>query len=101
MIMIFIEAGKPSTSEYVFIKTLVTRILDIDSGKFKIECVDGKDNLDKAANIFKTNSEEGGINLIVFDADFPANKGGFKVRQEFFFFLTIMMTVILNICWNS
>lgn len=83
MIKIFIEAGKPSTSEYVFIKTLVTRILDIDSGKFKIECVDGKDNLDKAANIFKTNSEEGGINLIVFDADFPANKGGFKVRQEF------------------
>ena len=84
MIKIFIEAGKPSTSEYVFIKTLVTRILDIDSGKFKIECVDGKDNL-----------------VIVFDADFPANKGGFKVRQEFFFFLTIMMTVILNICWNS
>lgn len=69
MIKIYLETGKKTTSEYVFIETLL-RVLGLDKS-YQIECVNGKDNLANAANTFMANTESGGKNLIVFDADTP------------------------------
>lgn len=80
MIHIFLETGKQSTSEYVFIDTLLKKIGL--SHNVIIETVNGKDNLAKAKNAFVTNTLEGGTNLIIFDADTPLNEGGFKERQK-------------------
>lgn len=81
MIAIFLETGKDSTPEYVFMKTLLAR-LGIGNDKFKIFTVDGKDNLENARNHFIQNTLEHGINLIIFDADSPENNGGFDSRKR-------------------
>lgn len=78
MINIYLETGKKSTSEYVFIEALL-KILDIKKSLFRIECVNGKDNLPNARNTFIANTENGGKNLIIFDADSPQNGGGFAI----------------------
>lgn len=83
MIKVFLETSKKTTSEYVFIRTLLLKVLQADSSMFKIECVDGKDNLSNAANMFKINTEEGGKNLLIFDADTEENGGGYKERKTF------------------
>ena len=80
MIKIYLETGKKTTSEYVFIETLL-RVLGLDKS-YQIECVNGKDNLANAANTFMANTESGGKNLIVFDADTPKNGGGFVKRKK-------------------
>lgn len=80
MIKIYLETGKKTTSEYVFIETLL-RVLGLDKS-YQIECVNGKDNLANAANTFMANTESGGKNLIVFDADTPKNGGGFAKRKK-------------------
>ena len=81
MINIYLETGKKSTSEYVFIEALL-KILDIKKSLFRIECVNGKDNLPNARNTFIANTENGGKNLIIFDADSPQNGGGFAKRKN-------------------
>ena len=82
MIRIFIEAKKKETSEYNFLDTYIQKHLCIDKSLYSIECVDGKDNLHNAQNKFIENTEEGGINLIIFDADYSERKGGFERRQK-------------------
>lgn len=81
MINIYLETGKKTTSEYVFIEALL-KILDIDKSLFRIECVNGKDNLPNARNTFIANTENGGKNLIIFDADSLQNGGGFAKRKN-------------------
>ncbi len=78
---IFLETGKKETSEYVFVKTLLNT-LSIPSDSYQIECVGGKDNLSKVTQQLKSNSLDGGKNLILFDADFPSNNGGFSNRFQ-------------------
>ena len=81
MIRVFLETGKPATSEYVFVSTLMN-YLNIDKSVYRIECVDGKDNLRNIAPLLRANMSEGGINLIVFDADKPETNGGFSIRNR-------------------
>lgn len=81
MIRIFIEAKKKETSEYNFLDTYIHTCLGISRTLYSIECVDGKDNLYNAQNKFLENTLEGGINLLIFDADSPANGGGFDERK--------------------
>lgn len=80
MTKIFLETGKKTTSEYVFVRTLLSS-MGFDKEKYDIECVDGKDNLKNASTQMKKNTIEGGVNLIVFDADTIQNKGGFDKRK--------------------
>lgn len=80
MTQIFLETGKPTTSEFVFVRTLL-HYMNFDNALFCIECVNGKDNLVNVANKIKENSIEGGRNIIIFDADFATNGGGFSVRK--------------------
>lgn len=82
MIRIFLETRKRETQEYVFIETLLRRLGYTESVKDMLICVNGKDNLRNAVNAFKTNTLNGGVNLIVFDADSPSNGGGFDSRKE-------------------
>lgn len=81
MIKIFIEAQRDTTPEYNFISTLLN-VLGIDKDVYKIEPLGGKDNLHNAKNQFLQNSLEGGINLIIFDADYEGNGGGFNRRKN-------------------
>jgi len=81
MITIFLETGSKTTSEYVFIKTLIKH-LGVEEKVSEIVCVNGKDNLANSSNAFLANTLEGGINLIIFDADSPTNKGGFAIREK-------------------
>lgn len=80
MIKIFLETGKNTTSEYVFIRTLLSS-MGFDKEKYDIECVNGKDNLKNASTLMKGNTIQGGTNLIVFDADTVLNSGGFDKRK--------------------
>lgn len=81
MIKIFIEAQKKETSEYQFLKALLSSNLHIDESEYKIEPVNGKDNLKNNDNNFNINTLEGGKNIIIFDADNPDNGGGFEKRR--------------------
>lgn len=81
MIKIFLETGSKTTSEYVFIKTLIKH-LGVEDKVSEIVQVNGKDNLKNSSNAFLTNTLEGGVNLVIFDADSPDNNGGFDVRKE-------------------
>lgn len=80
MVRIFIEAKKAETSECVFLSSYLHH-LGIGEEAYDIVCVDGKDNLARCRNKFLENTIEGGINLIVFDADRPDTKGGFESRK--------------------
>lgn len=81
MINVYLESRNSSTPEYVFINTLL-RTLDISIEKYNIIPVNGKDSLHLARNQFIQNTIEGGVNLIVFDADYPVNNGGYQRRKD-------------------
>jgi hypothetical protein len=51
----------------------------------ELVCVDGKDNLFNEANqnIMQVNTEEGGKNIVIFDADTANNLGGFTRRNTY------------------
>ena len=79
-IKIFLETGKKTTPEFVFIKTLLRSIgKPVDDED--IECLDGWTNLKKifAQQVRKPEIEK---ILIVFDADFVRNNGGFEYRKK-------------------
>lgn len=74
---IFIEAKSEKTPEFVFVSALLTHWQFSD---FDITCVGGKDNLGNVANKLMENQLVGDKNIILFDADSPANGGGYAVR---------------------
>lgn len=79
-IKIFLETGKKTTPEFVFIKTLLRSIgKPVDDEDIK--CLDGWTNLEKifAQQVRKPEIEK---ILIVFDADFVRNNGGFEYRKK-------------------
>lgn len=82
MTNIYLETWKAVTPEYVFIRTLLEKILGKDMAQIKIVCVNGWQNLPNVANDIKANTLAGGTNLVVFDADTPANGGGFQTRLQ-------------------
>jgi hypothetical protein len=73
---IFIE-GK----ERIFIEAYLD-FIKIPSINVELIQLNGWTNLRNADNTFKENSDAGGRNLVVFDADTIANSGGFKIRKN-------------------
>ncbi len=68
MIKVFIESKNKSTSEYKFVDTLLRR-MSLSPETYEIIPLNGKDTLHLAKNQFLQNTAEGGLNLIIFDAD--------------------------------
>ena len=83
MIKIFLEAENDRTPEHWFFKTLLTRA-GVSDKHFEIIDVAGKDKLfcEAIRNVMGINTIEGGVNLVIFDADSIENKGGFAERSE-------------------
>lgn len=80
MVRIYLETGKKTTSEYVFVKTLLKQWGILDHN-YEIECVDGKDCLHLMTNKMRETSLEGGRNVVIFDADSAQSGGGFNCRR--------------------
>lgn len=81
MIKIFIESKNNLTPEYNFLITIL-RVFNFNSQPWEIVPINGKDSLHLAKNQFIQNTMEGGINLIIFDADSDKNGGGYEKRKN-------------------
>lgn len=81
MVHIFIEAKRLETPEGVFLQALIHKYIP-DAVPYTIYAVDGWSNLRQPANVMnmQLNTQDGGRNLIVFDADSSATGGGFENR---------------------
>ena len=86
MVKIFIEGKNKKVPESAFLRTILQHI-GVDSGRYELIHTDGYKNLLDSAitsniEIMRANTDAGGKNLVVFDADTAANGGGFAVRQN-------------------
>ena len=81
MTYIFLETGKPATSEAVFIKTLIEN-LGYNISSNKVEFVNGYKNLVNVIPTIKARCAEGGKVVIIFDADSLGNNGGYETRKK-------------------
>lgn len=81
MTYIFLETGKPATSEAVFIKTLIEN-LGYNISSNKVEFVNGYKNLVNVIPTIKARCAEGGKVIIIFDADSLGNNGGYETRKK-------------------
>ena len=81
MTYIFLETGKPATSEAVFIKTLIEN-LGYNISSNKVEFVNGYKNLVNVIPTIKARCAEGGKVVIIFDADSLGNNGGDETRKK-------------------
>lgn len=83
-LIIFIESktsdNKP-TNEHRFIKHLLT-LLPEKPVDVEIKGVNGYTNLANYAETMQRNSALGGVNLVIFDADFSHTGGGFLLRKK-------------------
>lgn len=77
MIRIFVE-GKDAQ----FIDKYLLFLLGQNEGIWEIINAGGYTKLDLLDQQFKENSERGGLNLIIFDADNESNGGGFELRRK-------------------
>ena len=82
MTYIFLETGKPATSEAVFIKTLIEN-LGYNISSNKVEFVNGYKNLVNVIPTIKARCAEGGKVVIIFDADSLWNNGGYETRKKY------------------
>ena len=80
MTKVFVE-GKDKVFIEFYISSLITRSIVSSDINFEVESLGGWTNLEKASNTFKENSDSGGKNIVILDADSPANGGGFNVRK--------------------
>lgn len=78
MIRIFVE-GRDAD----FIEKYLLSIMGNNTGRWEIIPTNGYTNLAMLDQQFQENSDNGGINLIIFDADFPETKGGFTTRKKY------------------
>ena len=81
---IYLETSSKTSSEYVFIKTLLEKLRRAD---YEIICVGGKNKLREVANKFHEHTAEGGENIIIFDADSANNGDGYanamqRIREQ-------------------
>ena len=81
MTYIFLETGKPATSEAVFITTLIEN-LGYNISSNKVEFVNGYKNLVNVIPTIKARCAEGGKVVIIFDADSLGNNGGYETRKK-------------------
>lgn len=86
MIKIFIEGKDKNVPESDFLCTLLNHI-GVSSDEYEIVHTGGYTNLldsDKTpfVEVMRANTDVGGKNLVVFDADTEKNKGGFAKRKE-------------------
>ena len=81
MTYILLETGKSTTSEAVFMKTLIES-LGYDLSFNKIEFVNGYKNLEHVIPTIKARCAEGEEVIIIFDADSPNNHGGYEARKK-------------------
>lgn len=90
MIQIFIESGVAQAEKYgketTDEKDFIEKFIQHHFPKYKIsedyvvEGTGGKDRLHEFQRILQENTFNGGINLVIYDADSAANKGGFSKR---------------------
>ena len=86
MVKIFIEGKEKSVPESDFLRAILNHI-GATSDKYEIVYTGGYTNLmdsDKMPNvgILQANTDDGGKNLVIFDADASNNNGGFAVRRD-------------------
>lgn len=91
MIRIFIESGvavatntgKKTTNEADFVEKVITHYFPkaVVSSDFEVVGVNGWTNIVNQVYDFNQNTDEGGINLVIFDADEGRNGGGFDKRK--------------------
>ncbi|MEZ4943369.1 MAG: DUF3226 domain-containing protein [Saprospiraceae bacterium] len=79
MVCIFIE-GKIDEG---FLKAFISHLyIDKEIKEYKIINIGGWTKLKLSANEFVKNSDEGGSNIVIFDADSQDNGGGKKARES-------------------
>lgn len=86
MVNIFIEAEDKNKPECSFLRTILD-MMGISSDAYEIMPTGGYTNLMDADNtsnisIMQANTDAGGKNIVVFDADSSKNNGGFAKRRE-------------------
>lgn len=84
MVQIFIEAKRLATPEGCFLQTIIKRFIP-ESKSYEIIPTDGWTNLFCETNVMKfiSNSDTGGENLVIFDADYPEKEnGGYENRLK-------------------
>lgn len=85
MVYIFIEAENNKVPEHAFLQALLGR-LGVAQEKYEIISTAGYTNLLIESQPFiekmRSNTDAGGKNIVVFDADSPKNNGGFQKRRE-------------------
>ena len=87
MVYIFIEAKDKKTPECEFLKAILNK-LGVSSGEYEIITTNGYTNLMDSVdasniNVLRANTDAGGKNLVIFDADSEKNDGGFAKRREY------------------
>ena len=85
MVKIFIEGKNKKVPESEFLRAVLQHI-GVTSDQYELIHTDGYKNLLDSAitsniEIMRANSDAGGRNLVIFDADTAFNKGGFSLRQ--------------------
>ncbi len=86
MVKIYIEGKNKKVPESEFLSAILNHI-GVTTDKYEIVHINGYTSLLDAVNganveVMRANSDSGGKNLVVFDADTPANNGGFGERQK-------------------
>lgn len=86
MVKIFIEAKDKKKPEAEFICAILKHI-GVSQDNYDINPTDGYKNLFDSPDstnieIMRANTDVGGKNIVVFDADTPNNNGGFNKRQK-------------------
>ena len=86
MIKIFIEGPNKNVPESDFLNAILNHI-GVKPDMFTIVYTGGYTNLLNSEktpniNILQANTDSGGKNLVIFDADFCTNNGGFSVRRD-------------------
>lgn len=77
MTRVFVEGREAD-----FIEVYLNFLFGKNEGRWEIINTKGYTNLHLVDQQFKENTEAGGTNLIIFDADYPENGGGFQKRKS-------------------
>lgn len=70
------------SNERRFVQHLITLVGSHISDQVIITGTGGFTNLKNYVNELQRNTDNGGINLVIFDADFPETNGGFATRRD-------------------
>ena len=79
MIKIFAEG----TGDIQFLEKYLIHLLGENNNRWEFVDAGGYTSLNKIDSIFKENTDMGGVNLIIFDADSIENGGGYLARNKY------------------